>query len=291
MSFLLFSVPTDKGGHPLNGGFEFQRISIDRSKMSEEEAFEHAIDMIQTRQMGFRKAAEFFSVSKWKLYKTARKRGIYAEIKKQNQAQALSKVPSNVQHFADLGVYKQLKKKTHLAKDAMFPHLPPGAPGAPGAPGGAGGPPPGVQVSGAAAVAAAAVAAVEAEVYKASTNNNSPSAPNAYAAGLQKKMLVGGAGGANGSAKDLVIDDDMEDDDDEADEAELEELEAEARRIAAAKAAARVAAAAAAADKDLVSLITIKINEYGKPCNIYRQNRSARPFLRTATLRTTTACW
>ena len=26
-------------------------------------------------------------VSKWKLYKTARKRGIYAEIKKQNQAQ------------------------------------------------------------------------------------------------------------------------------------------------------------------------------------------------------------
>ena len=31
--------------------------------MSEEEAFEHAIDMIQTRQMGFRKAADFFSVS------------------------------------------------------------------------------------------------------------------------------------------------------------------------------------------------------------------------------------
>ena len=55
--------------------------------MSEEEAFEHAIEMIQTRQMGFRKAADFFSVSKWKLYKTARKRGIYAEIKKQNQAQ------------------------------------------------------------------------------------------------------------------------------------------------------------------------------------------------------------
>ena len=45
------------------GGFEFQRISIDRSKMSEEEAFEHAIEMIQTRQMGFRKAADFFSVS------------------------------------------------------------------------------------------------------------------------------------------------------------------------------------------------------------------------------------
>ena len=46
----------------LKTGFEFQRISIDRSKMSEEEAFEHAIDMIQTRQMGFRKAADFFSV-------------------------------------------------------------------------------------------------------------------------------------------------------------------------------------------------------------------------------------
>ena len=44
-------------------GFEFQRISIDRTKMSEEEAFEHAIEMIQTRQMGFRKAADFFSVS------------------------------------------------------------------------------------------------------------------------------------------------------------------------------------------------------------------------------------
>jgi hypothetical protein len=57
--------------------------------MSEEEAFEHAIEMIQTRQMGFRKAADFFSVSKWKLYKTARKRGIYAEIKKQNQAQVI----------------------------------------------------------------------------------------------------------------------------------------------------------------------------------------------------------
>ena len=68
-------------------GFEFRSISIDRTKMSEEEAFEHAIEMIQTRQMGFRKAADFFSVSKWKLYKTARKRGIYAEIKKQNQAQ------------------------------------------------------------------------------------------------------------------------------------------------------------------------------------------------------------
>ena len=43
--------------------FNIQQISIDRSKMSEEEAFEHAIDMIQTRQMGFRKAADFFSVS------------------------------------------------------------------------------------------------------------------------------------------------------------------------------------------------------------------------------------
>lgn len=62
--------------------------------MSEEEAFEHAIEMIQTRQMGFRKAADFFSVSKWKLYKTARKRGIYAEIKKQNQAQVSGGMPS-----------------------------------------------------------------------------------------------------------------------------------------------------------------------------------------------------
>ena len=51
------SSPQDKTG------FEFQRISIDRTKMSEEEAFEHAIEMIQTRQMGFRKAADFFSVS------------------------------------------------------------------------------------------------------------------------------------------------------------------------------------------------------------------------------------
>ena len=70
---------------------------------------------------------QFLQVSKWKLYKTARKRGIYAEIKKQNQEQALNKVPTNVQHFADLGVYKQLKKKTHLAKEAIFPHLPPGS--------------------------------------------------------------------------------------------------------------------------------------------------------------------
>ena len=29
-----------------------------------------------------------------------------------------------MQHFADLGVYKQLKKKTHLTKDGLFPHLP-----------------------------------------------------------------------------------------------------------------------------------------------------------------------
>ena len=55
-----FPLSTDPA---LKTGFEFQRISIDRSKMSEEEAFEHAIDMIQTRQMGFRKAADFFSVS------------------------------------------------------------------------------------------------------------------------------------------------------------------------------------------------------------------------------------
>ena len=71
--------------HP-KPGLEYQRISIDRSKLSEDEAFEHAIEMISSRQMGFRKAADFFQVSKWKLYKTARKRGIYAEIKKQNQA-------------------------------------------------------------------------------------------------------------------------------------------------------------------------------------------------------------
>lgn len=29
-----------------------------------------------------------------------------------------------MQHFADLGVYKHLKKKTHLTKDVLFPHLP-----------------------------------------------------------------------------------------------------------------------------------------------------------------------
>ena len=76
--------------HP-KPGLEYQRISIDRSKLSEDEPFEHAIEMISSRQMGFRKAADFFQVSKWKLYKTARKRGIYAEIKKQNQA--------HVRHF------------------------------------------------------------------------------------------------------------------------------------------------------------------------------------------------
>ena len=45
-------------------GLEYQRISIDRSKLSEDEAFEHAIDMISSRQMGFRKAADFFQVNK-----------------------------------------------------------------------------------------------------------------------------------------------------------------------------------------------------------------------------------
>ena len=100
--------------------------------------------------MGFRKAADFFQVSKWKLYKTARKRGIYAEIKKHNQAhvslnhlvekssnrgkfslrshetcfQALSKVPTNVQHFAELGVYKQIRKKLPPGDKELFPHLP-----------------------------------------------------------------------------------------------------------------------------------------------------------------------
>jgi len=105
-------------------GLEYQRISIDRSKLSEDEAFEHAIDMISSRQMGFRKAADFFQVSKWKLYKTARKRGIYAEIKKHNQAHALSKVPTNVQHFAELGVYKQIRKKLPTGDKDIFPHLP-----------------------------------------------------------------------------------------------------------------------------------------------------------------------
>jgi hypothetical protein len=35
---------------------------VDRTKLSEDEAFEHAIDMISSRQMGFRKAADFFQV-------------------------------------------------------------------------------------------------------------------------------------------------------------------------------------------------------------------------------------
>ena len=37
-----------------------------------------------------------FQVSKWKLYKTARKRGIYAEIKKQNQAQVRKTIKKTV---------------------------------------------------------------------------------------------------------------------------------------------------------------------------------------------------
>jgi len=117
------TTPTYSGIHP-KPGLEYQRISIDRSKLSEDEAFEHAIEMISSRQMGFRKAADFFQVSKWKLYKTARKRGIYAEIKKQNQAHALSKVPTNVAHFAELGVYKQMRKKIPGSEKDMFPHLP-----------------------------------------------------------------------------------------------------------------------------------------------------------------------
>jgi len=118
------SSPNYSGAAPPKAGLEYQRISIDRSKLSEDEAFEHAIDMISSRQMGFRKAADFFQVSKWKLYKTARKRGIYAEIKKHNQAHALSKVPTNVQHFAELGVYKQIRKKLPTGDKDIFPHLP-----------------------------------------------------------------------------------------------------------------------------------------------------------------------
>jgi hypothetical protein len=49
-------------GHPTKASLEYQRISIDRTKLSEDEAFEHAIDMISSRQMGFRKAADFFQV-------------------------------------------------------------------------------------------------------------------------------------------------------------------------------------------------------------------------------------
>ena len=66
----------------LKTGFEFQRISIDRSKMSEEEAFEHAIDMIQTRQMGFRKAADFFSVRPFhQCCSQIRSRCLYTELR------------------------------------------------------------------------------------------------------------------------------------------------------------------------------------------------------------------
>ena len=38
--------------------------------------------------------------------------------------QALSKVPTNVQHFAELGVYKQMRKKEEKDMKEMFPHLP-----------------------------------------------------------------------------------------------------------------------------------------------------------------------
>jgi hypothetical protein len=49
-------------GLSTKASLEYQRISIDRTKLSEDEAFEHAIDMISSRQMGFRKAADFFQV-------------------------------------------------------------------------------------------------------------------------------------------------------------------------------------------------------------------------------------
>ena len=65
-----------RGGHPQKQPLKKTNISLTFPKK----------DFFQSRQMGFRKAADFFQVSKWKLYKTARKRGIYAEIKKQNQA-------------------------------------------------------------------------------------------------------------------------------------------------------------------------------------------------------------
>ena len=97
---------------PTKAGLEYQRISIDRSKLSEDEAFEHAIDMISSRQMGFRKAADFFQVSKWKLYKTARKRGIYAEIKKQNQAHV--RIKKNPQKSV------LVKRKTFLFVPSWF---------------------------------------------------------------------------------------------------------------------------------------------------------------------------
>ena len=54
-------------GHPTKASLEYQRISIDRTKLSEDEAFEHAIDMISSRQMGFRKAADFFQVRRQKI--------------------------------------------------------------------------------------------------------------------------------------------------------------------------------------------------------------------------------
>ena len=38
--------------------------------------------------------------------------------------QALSKVPTNVQHFAELGVYKQMRKKLPNGEKDLFPHLP-----------------------------------------------------------------------------------------------------------------------------------------------------------------------
>ena len=38
--------------------------------------------------------------------------------------QALSKVPTNVQHFAELGVYKQIRKKLPTGDKDIFPHLP-----------------------------------------------------------------------------------------------------------------------------------------------------------------------
>ena len=110
--------------HP-KPGLEYQRISIDRSKLSEDEAFEHAIEMISSRQMGFRKAADFFQVSKWKLYKTARKRGIYAEIKKQNQAHVSNlKIVINGEYLFDLRCMcfnyfiKKLPKKMQTNKQA-----------------------------------------------------------------------------------------------------------------------------------------------------------------------------
>ena len=39
-------------------------------------------------------------------------------------SQALSKVPTNVQHFAELGVYKQIRKKLPPGDKDIFPHLP-----------------------------------------------------------------------------------------------------------------------------------------------------------------------